>query len=161
MDDAGAIQRWKPEERFGQSELISVASPLQRECWDELDRRVDAALQNQLALRTTAKQSPKDDDQAKAVAQLAAKAADREALEAEQARQELMTELQVYAFQSLSYAEPLTRCERPENVEGPSETAWVPDGHPKLLHLWPPKLLQAGRPNWRFFLVGGNTAFCR
>ena len=22
-----------------------------------------------------------------------------------------------------------------------------PDGHPKLLHLWPPKLLQAGRPN--------------
>jgi len=23
----------------------------------------------------------------------------------------------------------------------------LPDGHPKLLHLWPPKLLQAGRPN--------------
>jgi adenine-specific DNA methylase len=125
IDDAGAIQRWKPEERFGQSELMSVASPLQRERWDELDRRVDAALQNQLALRTTAKQSPKDDAQAKAVAQLAAKAADREALEAEQARQELMTELQVCAFQSLSYAERLTRCERPENVEGPSEAAWV------------------------------------
>jgi len=23
-----------------------------------------------------------------------------------------------------------------------------PDGHPKLLHLWPPKLLQAGRINY-------------
>lgn len=22
---------------------------------------------------------------------------------------------------------------------------WLPDGHPKLLHSWPPKLLQAGR----------------
>ena len=26
-----------------------------------------------------------------------------------------------------------------------------PDGHPKLLHLWPPKLLQAERPNKRLF----------
>ena len=25
---------------------------------------------------------------------------------------------------------------------------YFPDGHPKLLHLWPPKLLQAGRINY-------------
>ena len=25
---------------------------------------------------------------------------------------------------------------------------WYPDGHPKLLHLWPPKLLQAGRSDY-------------
>ena len=26
--------------------------------------------------------------------------------------------------------------------------AQLPDGHPKLLHLWPPKLLQAGRADY-------------
>ncbi len=26
-----------------------------------------------------------------------------------------------------------------------------PDGHPKLLHLWPPKLPQAGRLNYQLF----------
>jgi putative DNA methylase len=125
MDDDGAVQRWKPEERFGFSELMSVASPLQQECWHVLNRRVDAALQNQLTLRTAAKQSPKGDEQAKATAQLAVQAADQEVIDAEQARQALMAELQVCAFQRLSYTERLTRCERPENVEGPSEEAWA------------------------------------
>ena len=32
----------------------------------------------------------------------------------------------------------------------------VPDGHPKLLHLWPPKLPQAGRPNYRRFGLAGS-----
>ena len=27
----------------------------------------------------------------------------------------------------------------------------IPDGHPKLLHLWPPKLPQAGRLNYQLF----------
>ena len=27
---------------------------------------------------------------------------------------------------------------------------WVPDGHPKLLHLWPVKLLQAGRSDGNY-----------
>ena len=27
----------------------------------------------------------------------------------------------------------------------------LPDGHPKLLHLWPPKLPQAGRLNYQLF----------
>jgi len=125
MDDAGAIQRWKLGERFGTSELMAVATPLQRERWDALDRRLDAARQNQQALSTAVKQSPKSDDQAKTAAQLAAKAADREVLEAEQARQALMAELQVFAFQSLSYAERLTRCERPENIDGPTAAAWT------------------------------------
>jgi len=31
-----------------------------------------------------------------------------------------------------------------------------PDGHPKLLHLWPVKLLQAGRPNYRRFGLAGS-----
>ncbi len=32
----------------------------------------------------------------------------------------------------------------------------VPDGHPKLLHLWPPKLPQAGRPNYQLFSLTGS-----
>jgi hypothetical protein len=31
-----------------------------------------------------------------------------------------------------------------------------PDGHPKLLHLWPPKLPQAGRLNYQLFGLFGS-----
>ncbi|MDP1966111.1 MAG: helix-turn-helix transcriptional regulator, partial [Reyranella sp.] len=31
-----------------------------------------------------------------------------------------------------------------------------PDGHPKLLHLWPPKLPQAGRLNYQLFGLSGS-----
>jgi hypothetical protein len=31
-----------------------------------------------------------------------------------------------------------------------------PDGHPKLLHLWPPKLPQAGRLNYQLFGLAGS-----
>ena len=32
----------------------------------------------------------------------------------------------------------------------------IPDGHPKLLHSWPPKVLQAGRVNY-----AGSEAMAR
>ena len=31
---------------------------------------------------------------------------------------------------------------------GPLMPCGLPDGHPKLLHLWPVKLLQAGQPDY-------------
>ena len=123
MDDSGAVQRWKPEDRFGFSELMAVASPLQRQRWDALNQRVDAAKQNQLALQMVANRSARGDEKARA--QQAVEAANRDVLEAEQARQALMAELQVCAFQNLPYAERLTRCERPENIDGPTPAAWA------------------------------------
>ncbi len=123
MDDSGTVQRWKPEDRFGFSELMAVASPLQRQRWDALNQRIDAAKQNQQALQTVANRSARGDEKARA--QQAVEAANREVLEAEQARQALMAELQVCAFQSLPYAERLTRCERPENIDGPTPDAWA------------------------------------
>ena len=36
----------------------------------------------------------------------------------------------------------------PEDI---ADAILAPDGHFKLPHLWPPKLLQAGRPNYRCF----------
>lgn len=33
-------------------------------------------------------------------------------------------------------------------VPDPQYLGFVPDGHPKLLHLWPVKLLQAGRTDY-------------
>ena len=125
MDDAGAVQRWKPADRFSKSELMAVATPLQRETWEELDYRMNAARQRVLNLRAEIKQLLKGDTQARTANHLALETADREVLEAEEDLQALMDELQVCAFQRLSYAERLTRCERPENIDGPTESAWT------------------------------------
>ena len=125
MDDAGAVQRWKPADRFSKSELMAVATPLQRETWEELDYRMNAVRQRQLNLRAEIKQLLKGDTPTRPDNHLALETADREVLEAEEDLQALMDELQVSAFQRLSYAERLTRCERPENIDGPTESAWT------------------------------------
>jgi uncharacterized protein (TIGR00266 family) len=39
---------------------------------------------------------------------------------------------------------------------GKIKSAIFPDGHPKLLHLWPPKLPQAGRLNYQLFGQAGS-----
>jgi hypothetical protein len=35
----------------------------------------------------------------------------------------------------------------------------APDGHPKLLHLWPPKLLQAGRSDYGGLMLIHGVGF--
>jgi len=47
----------------------------------------------------------------------------------------------------------LARSTRDDTVLRAILLASVPDGHFKILHLWPPKLLQAGRANYRCFEV--------
>ena len=37
-------------------------------------------------------------------------------------------------FDALSYAERLTNCERPENIKGPSESAWMEINSPPRYH---------------------------
>ncbi len=49
------------------------------------------------------------------------------------------------------------RIEVPRDRTGSFEPLLIPpDGHPKLLHLWPVKLLQAGRLNYRLFGLSGS-----
>lgn len=125
MDDAGTVQRWKPAERFSKPELMAVATPLQRECWQALEVRIHAGQQRLLSLTTEKKRLPKGEAPARTANQLALESADLEVLEAEEDLQALIDVLQVCAFQRLSYAERLTRCERPENIDGPTESAWA------------------------------------
>jgi transposase-like protein len=42
------------------------------------------------------------------------------------------------------------------NAKGQLKGASDPDGHPKLLHLWPVKLPQAGRLNYQLFGLSGS-----
>ena len=125
MDDAGAVQRWKPADRFSKSELMAVATPIQGEYWQALELRIHAGQQRLLSLTAEKKRLPKGETPARTDNHLAFKTADREVLEAEEDLQALMDVLQVCAFQRLSYAERLTRCERPENTDGPTESAWT------------------------------------
>jgi hypothetical protein len=47
-------------------------------------------------------------------------------------------------------------------IKDPFEQSFfmIPDGHPKLLHLWPVKLLQAGRLNYQLFGLAGSDFLC-
>jgi len=125
MDDVGALQRWKPGERFSQSELSERATPQERTRWDELDQQFEAAAQHEQTLRAAASALPTADAPAKAAARQRAEAAGLAVAKAHTARYTFIEALQERVFTSLPYAERLTRCERPENVDGPSEAGWA------------------------------------
>ncbi len=52
---------------------------------------------------------------------------------------------------ALAAAVALTCVQQVSAMDFETDGGWNPDGHPKLLHLWPPKLPQAGRLNYQLF----------
>ena len=125
MDDAGTIGRWRDDKRFTVSELGVLATPEERAEWNELDGRVEAA-REKVRLHREASNGV---DRSNAVAVEKARAAiERAVSEVEghwKVLDDFIRELQLAIFQRHSYAERLTLCERPENVEGPSESTWA------------------------------------
>jgi len=125
MDDDGALQRWKRGERFSVSELGVLSTPSERDQWNELDGRFEAAQEKVKELRVASGTVRRDDESAKKRANGAIDAA---VVEAEARGQELLDYIEVLqksVFCRLPYAERIARCERPENIEGPSESAWA------------------------------------
>ena len=125
MDDSGALQRWKPSNRFSMSELRVLASISERERWNELDGRLKAALDKVNDLRVASNQVAKGDAAAKADACHAIDTAVAEANAYRDELQDFIAELQICVFNRHSYAERITRCERPENIVGPTDASWV------------------------------------
>lgn len=125
MDDEGAHQRWKRSERFSVSELGVLSTSSERDLWNELDGRFEAAQAKVKDLRIVSNSVNRDDEKAK---ELAKAAIDAAVVEAEFCGQELLDyieTLQKRIFCRLPYAERIARCERPENVAGPSVMAWA------------------------------------
>ncbi|MDP1525049.1 MAG: DUF1156 domain-containing protein [Rhodocyclaceae bacterium] len=125
MDDAGTIGRWRDDKHFTVSELGVLATPEERAEWNELDGRVELARERVRLHREASNRVDRSD----AVAVEKARAAiDQAVSDVEghwKALDDFIQKLQRAIFQRHSYTERLTLCERPENVEGPSESAWA------------------------------------
>ena len=125
MDDVGTIQRWKPGNRFSISELGVLASSSEREQWNELDGQLEAAQEEVKNLRNASNQIANGDADAKTDARLAIDAAVAAVNVYAKALQDFISVLQISVFNRHSYAERISRCERPENIVGPVEETWV------------------------------------
>jgi putative DNA methylase len=125
MDDDGTLQRWKPSDRFSDSELAEILTPTELSNWTKLKAQLGEAKERSKTLRLASKAVAKHDAVAKADARsaMAAAAQDVEIIEIE--LRACSEELQTRAFHRLSYADRISRCERPENITGPTDTAWA------------------------------------
>jgi putative DNA methylase len=125
MDDDGAFQRWKRAARFSIAELGILASRSERDRWNELDGRLEMLRAKVESLRIASKEAAKGDAAAKAAARQAIEVA-VDAVNAQgEELAEYMEALQTRCFYRLPYAERIARCDRPENVSGPSDAAWT------------------------------------
>lgn len=122
MDDEGTLARWRKDKRFNVAELGVMATTGEKAQWNELDGTFEAAKEEVKRLRNETKSLPKGEakDRARAAIDVGVTEVERSG----EALREFLEELQTRCFQRLSYAERIARCERPENVEGPSAEAW-------------------------------------
>ena len=125
MDDEGALVRWRADKRFSVSELGVLATQDEKTEWNELDGAWEAARQEVQRLRLASKTVAKGDREAKENARAAIDGAVGEANRSGEALQAFVSELQIRCFHRLTYAERITRCERPENIEGPTPERWT------------------------------------
>lgn len=123
MDDAGTLARWRTDKRFVRTELEALATPDERARWLNLET-AEAAAKAELDDRKAAlKRIPRSARVSRAEAQGAVDAAQSTWGDCMTLLSSHLGELQVNSFSRLSYAERIARCERPENVAGPTAEA--------------------------------------
>jgi putative DNA methylase len=125
MDDGGALQRWKLNNRFSLSELRVLATNPENEYWDDLDDRFAAGQVKVINNRAVFNQVAIDDSAAKSAARFEIDSAVAELSALGDELQSYIAELQCIIFNRLPYAERISRCERPENIVGPTMEAWA------------------------------------
>lgn len=125
MDDAGTLARWRADKHFNSAELDDLASPEEKIRWHEVTNSWKAANEAVKRLRLAARVIPNGDRDAKERSRDAIEQAVHELARSADALQTFTDELQVLCFSRLTYAERIARCDRPENVEGPTIEAWA------------------------------------
>ena len=124
MDDDGTVQRWKPNERYTLTELLELALPDERNRYHELLAERERLFNNINELTDALKRNPKSNLEAVATASAAMNEVVEQAEMAKKALLACFNALQITVFNRLPYAERLKVCERPENIDGPTEQAW-------------------------------------
>ena len=124
MDDAGTLARWRTDKRFNLKELGALAEPAEKVQWQALEGAWESAQEELKRQRAASKGISKTDRDAKERNREAIASALRDTATCGEAVQQFIAALQIRCFQRQPYPERLTRCERPENVEGPTPNAW-------------------------------------
>ena len=124
MDDDGTLGRWRHDKKFSVSELGALSTKLERDAWNELDGAMEEAKETVKDLRNSAKLIPRDQKAEKAEARGEIATTVGLAEERAEALNTFISKLQITVFSRLPYAERIRRCERPENISGPSSAAW-------------------------------------
>jgi len=124
MDDLGVLSRWRQDMRFNDAELRSLATSDECKCLDQLVQKYQQAHDKVKKLRAASKQLSIGDIEEKQKAREGIVNAQRQADDHWKELNRFRNQLQVVCFGRMSYPERLTRCERPENVEGPTPEAW-------------------------------------
>lgn len=125
MDDAGTLARWKADKHFNVAELDDLASREEKTRWHEVNNSWKAANEAVKRLRLAARAIPNGDRDAKERSREAIEQATHDLARSADALQAFTDELQVLCFSRLTYAERIARCDRPENVEGPTAETWA------------------------------------
>jgi putative DNA methylase len=123
MDEAGLLRRWtKP---YTVAELGVLATPAERREWNKLDGAVEEAREQVKSLRLTTKSMARGEKESKDKARAKIEAAVAEVTRTATLLNEFVDALQVSVFLRQPYEEQIALCDRPEQMDGPSETAWA------------------------------------
>jgi putative DNA methylase len=123
MDNEGLLRRWT--KRYTVAELGVLATPAEMRQWNELDGAVEAARDHVKKLRLATKYLARDDKAGKSTSKSEIEAAVAEVETATVTLAEFTNALQTRVFLRQPYEEQIARCDRPEQIGGPSETAWA------------------------------------
>ncbi len=123
MDREGLLRRWK--NRYTRAELQALATPDELRPWEEAISAGEKARAAVTAAKEAAKQIPRTAAVARHEADEAVKAAHAAVTAADMAEAAAFETLQRTVFLRQPYEEQIARCDRPEQMGGPSEEAWV------------------------------------
>lgn len=122
MDDEGLLRRW--QKKFTVAELGVLATAAERDEWNDRDGAHEAARERVKDLRLALKQVPRADKTAREQAKTEIDAAVAEVDRIGKELWDFIAALQKAVFLRQPYEEQIARCDRPEQIEGPSPEAW-------------------------------------
>jgi putative DNA methylase len=123
MDESGLLRRWI--KAYSIAELGVMTTQAERREWNELDGAVEEAKERVKKLRLATKSIERGHKEAKSKARALIDAAVAEVTRTATVLKEFLDALQLRVFLRQPYEEQISRCDRPEQMEGPSEAAWA------------------------------------
>lgn len=123
MDADGLLRRWR--KRYTVAELAVLAKPSERAEWERRDAALEDAKEKVKRLRLALKDIPRTEKQRREDAKTEIDAAVAKVEVLARTMNEFIDELQLAVFPRQPYERKVERCDRPEQIDGPSPESWA------------------------------------